>query len=157
MCRGSLWDKARMRSTNGLSILFACMAALLAFAGNCARAGEAPAMQGHASESKLRDAEAEAAHRRLFFDEALVEAGLPGVACDHRVASRPDVSAGTGSVHVVWRLSDGRVVARLWQAPGQRLTPAQLSARLDALVAATPDGAGRPALKTDSRDFAWCR
>jgi hypothetical protein len=142
-----------------------CCAAALIAAMTGAHAGEpppaaireAPAMQGHAAESKLRDAQEEAAHRRLFFDDALAEAGLPGVSCDHRVESRPETSLGIGSVHIVWRPADGRVVARLWQAPDMRLAPAEAAARLDLMVAAALGRSGDAALKIAERSFAWCR
>jgi hypothetical protein len=114
-------------------------------------------MQGHSAEASLRDAEEEAAHRRLFFDTAIAESGSPGVSCDHRVASQPATSRGVGSVHIVWREADGRVIARLWQPPESRLPPAGTAARLDLMVVAALGTSGEAGLKTRNHDFAWCR
>jgi hypothetical protein len=118
---------------------------------------EEPAMQGHAAEAKLRDANEEAAHRRLFFDDAMAEAGTPGVSCAHRLARQPETSRGIGSVHVVWRETDGRVVARLWRPPETALSPDETTARLDLMVMAALGAPGLPGLKTETHSFAWCR
>lgn len=116
-----------------------------------------PALLGHAAEAAMREAEAEARHRRLFFDPAERESGEPGVACDHRTVTRPESIAGRGRVLVAVDATTGRVVARLWVPPDPTGRPAldEAAARSRLLHAAHPTPAS--AMKIEMRDFAWCR
>ena len=116
-----------------------------------------PALIGHAAEAAMREAEAEARHRRLFFDPAERESGEPGVACDHRAATRPDTIAGRGRVLVAVDPTTDRVVARLWVPPDTTGRPAldDASARTRLLGSVPPTAAA--AMKIEARDFAWCR
>lgn len=82
-----------------------------------ARAAEsAPAMQGHDAEAAMRDPEAEARRRRLFFDPAGTEEGEGRVSCDHRASRRPDVVAGPAVVAIVSDAVTARVRLRVWRA-----------------------------------------
>ena len=74
----------------------------------------APAMQGHDAEARMREPEAEARWRRLFFDAAGHEEGEAEVACDHRVARRPDLDGGPAAVAIAWDRASGRVLIRRW-------------------------------------------
>ena len=102
----------------------------------------------------MRDPDAEAAWRRLFFDVAPVEIGAPGVACDHRAARRPDVIAGHGAVLVAVDPATARPRVRLWLAPD---ADADLAApRLAEARAHLRDLAGADA-RLEEHTFLWCR
>jgi len=79
-------------------------------------AASAPAMQGHDAEARLREPDAEARWRRLFFDAAGREEGEPQVACDHRARRRPDVIGGPAAVAILWDPASGRVLVRRWES-----------------------------------------
>ena len=79
-------------------------------------AANAPAMQGHDAESRMRDVDDEARWRRLFFDVAEREEGEPSVSCEHRAARRPDTIAGPGAVVILWIPTSGRVLVRRWES-----------------------------------------
>jgi hypothetical protein len=80
------------------------------------KAAEAPAMQGHDAEARMRDADAEVRWRRLFFDPAARETGEAQVSCDHRVARRPDLDGGAAAVAIVWDRASGRVLVQIGRA-----------------------------------------
>lgn len=110
-----------------------------------------PGMEGHGAEAQWRDAAAEAQHRRLFFDPAARDIGEAGVSCDHRVARRPELSAGVGAVAVIIDDASGRVLTRLWLAPPLMLDDAEVEREARRLTAA------RPGQRFAMRRFAWCR
>jgi hypothetical protein len=105
-------------------------------------AERAPAMQGHDSEARMRTPEAEVRWRRLFFDPALRETGEAQVACDHRIARRPDLDGGAAAVAILWDRASGRVLVRRW-ATAEAVDLAGLAA---ALTADAPAGAEVDAL-----------
>jgi hypothetical protein len=94
-------------------------------------------MQGHDAEARMRDPDAEVRWRRLFFDPALHEEGEGQVACDHRVARRPDLDGGPAAVAVAWDPASGRVLVRRWEiSEGAAIDLPALRARLAAAVPA---------------------
>ncbi len=104
-------------------------------------AAGAPAMQGHDSESRMRDAEAEARWRRLFFDPATREEGEALVSCDHRAARRPDTVAGPGAVVILWDPAGGRLLARRWESSsGASIDLDAAKARIGTMPGAIVDG-----------------
>jgi hypothetical protein len=104
-------------------------------------AAGAPAMQGHDSESRMRDAEAEVRWRRLFFEPAAREEGEALVSCDHRAAKRPDTIAGPGAVVILWVPTTGRVIARRWEsASGAPIDLEAAKGRIGAAPGAIVDG-----------------
>ena len=113
-------------------------------------AESAPAMQGHDAEARMREPDAEARWRRLFFDAATREEGEPQVSCDHRAARRPDAVAGPAAVAIAWDPASGRVIARLWATSDG--DPLDLSALTRRLAASTPSG-----LALDALAFRRCR
>ena len=110
----------------------------------------APAMQGHDAEARMREPGAEARWRRLFFDAAAREVGEAQVACDHRVARRPEVDGGPAAVAIAWDRASGRVLVRRWEtADGAALDLEAVKARV---VVAAPAGA-----IVDGLTFRRCR
>ena len=104
-------------------------------------AAGAPAMQGHDSEARMRDADAEARWRRLFFDPAAREEGEALVSCDHRAAKRPDTIAGPGAVVILWVPTTGRVIARRWESSSDAAIDLEAAkARIGAAPGAIGDG-----------------
>jgi hypothetical protein len=143
-----------IRARAGL-LLLGCSLLVSAPAAHAQRS-EPPAMQGHDAEARMRDAQAEALHRRLFFDPARIEEGSPGVSCDHRVARRPETSAGTGEVVVAVRKTGGEVIVRLWFPPVVERSEEVIASRLATLsrAAGVDDVA---TLHVERHRFAWCR
>lgn len=115
------------------------------------RSGEnPPAMQGHDAEARMREPDAEARWRRLFFDPAAREEGEAQVACDHRLTRRPDLDGGPAAVAILVDPASGRVLARRWEiSDGAAIDLAALKA---GLAAAAPAGA-----VVDGLAFRRCR
>ena len=114
------------------------------------KAAEAPAMQGHDAEARMRDPEAEARWRRLFFDDAGREEGEAQVSCDHRIARRPDVDGGAAAVAIAQHPESGRVLARRWEtSEGSAIDLDGVKGRL---AAAAPSGS-----VVDGIAFRRCR
>lgn len=117
---------------------------------------EAP-LQGHDAEARQRDPAEIARHDRLFAISVPLEEGEPGVSCDHRLARRPETSAGLGAVAVASR--GERPIARLWLAPSpdassdRTALAAAATARLRARLA--PADAATAGIEVAV--FHWCR
>ncbi|MDK9695319.1 MAG: hypothetical protein OEL76_02910 [Siculibacillus sp.] len=114
------------------------------------KAAEAPAMQGHDAEARMRAPDAEARWRRLFFDPAGREEGVAEVSCDHRAARRPDLDGGPAAVAILWDPTSGRILLRRWEA--SEGAAIDVEALLLRLAEGAPAGA-----RTDALAFRRCR
>lgn len=107
-------------------------------------------MQGHDAEARMREPDAEARWRRLFFEPAGREEGEAQVSCDHRVARRPDLDGGPTAVAVLFDAKTGRIHLRRWEISDG--AGVDLDALRRRLADGAPAGAG-----VDALAFRRCR